>query len=177
MSTAAAALRTLTAEEAAIGPRLEIKVRLEGQAASALLDTGSPVTIVSLKCLLQYWKQSFGRDRPNDEWLKEVNGKLTDPTLHLETYDGTPVELLAETTVALGIGDKEIQLRVFVQDDAPQEILIGTDCLHLLGGAVTIDGSPVLQLGGSTKPEMPKAVVRLIKSVKIPAHHLGVVSV
>jgi hypothetical protein len=36
-----------------LGPTLQVQIRLEGESTTALLDTGSPVTIVSLEYLLQ----------------------------------------------------------------------------------------------------------------------------
>ena len=39
-----------------IRPRLEAEVNIDGQTVPALIDTGSPVTIVLLPFLLQVWR-------------------------------------------------------------------------------------------------------------------------
>ena len=54
----------------------------------ALLDTGSPVTIISLEWLLQMLAKQHRRGRSLDERKAEVENWLDTTTMVLENYSG-----------------------------------------------------------------------------------------
>ena len=68
----------------------------------ALLDTGSPVTIVSLEFLLQTWAIPLSdvgaRQKPIDQttadWEAEVRVWLTPPTLTLINFGGDELSII-----------------------------------------------------------------------------------
>ena len=62
-----------TAEnKTSLGPVLTTDVELEGSCVKALIDTGSPVTIVSLKFLLEALKKQRPPQQPLSEWKASV---------------------------------------------------------------------------------------------------------
>ena len=66
-----------------LGPTLSVEVDFEGSPVNALLDTGSPVSIVFLQFLLQ----ALARQKPNEqdptEWAAAVRSRLDPPTMTL----------------------------------------------------------------------------------------------
>ena len=40
--------------------------------------------------------------------------------------------MIAEAEIMIGVGDKEVQVTALVQDEAPHDLLLGTDCLAKL---------------------------------------------
>ena len=138
---------TLKTLNSASGPQLKFTVQLEGHSTEALVDTGSPATIVSLRHLLQLWKWNWA---PTDaKWLERAEEAVQDPSTHLQTYDGTDVHLLGEAKVTLKVNDREVEVMALIQEEAPQDLLIGTDCLTKLGSNLSIAGE-VLTMGPAT---------------------------
>ena len=71
-----------------LGPCVTTELEFEGCKVEALLDTGSPVTIVSLEFLIEaLWKQKT----PNlslEEWEEMVKGRIEPPVITLHSYGG-----------------------------------------------------------------------------------------
>ena len=63
-----------------LGPTLAVEVCVEGQPTKALLDTGSPVSIVSIEFLL-HALLNLNIERPKEERLKFAESKLKTPTM------------------------------------------------------------------------------------------------
>ena len=137
---------------------------MDGQPVRALIDTGSPVTIVSLTFLLQLWR---GRDAhvPIGQWRDWARGVLREPSLSLRTYDHAVLEMTAETDVTLGCGDHEVRTVVMVQDAAPQPLLLGTDVLEKLGFSLVHSGEKVSNVNHGT------FAVRLLQATRLPPRH------
>ena len=128
-------LNTLTlmdGQVAALGAVVEAEVELEGHPTKALIDSGSPVTIVALKKLLRVWKDNHPTSDTDKQWLEEAKAKLRDPTIKLVTYGGSPIELLGEAEAKLSVNGVEATVTVLVHEDPSQEILLGTDTLAKL---------------------------------------------
>ena len=168
---ASATLNTLTTGEPeqglVLGPKLRTELLVDGMPATALVDTGSPITIISLSYLLQIWWTQRDKSLPRWKWKEEAVKKLADPTIALKAYNGTQLNVLAEATVTLGKGPHHCKATVMVQEDAPQDVLLGTDCLSQLG----------IQLTGLEEPPHPviteettvMATVKLLNPTRIPA--------
>ena len=66
--------RTLTVPkeqaELVLGPKVQKMVLVDEQEVKALIDTGSPVSIISLQCVLQAWKDGRDHGLLEDEWLQ-----------------------------------------------------------------------------------------------------------
>ena len=148
-----------------MGSRWETEVLLDGQPVTALIDTGSPVTIVSLTFLLQLWR---GRDAhvPIGQWRDWARGVLREPSLSLQTYDHAVLEMAAETDVTLGCGNHKVRAVIMVQDAAPQPLLLGTDVLEKLGfGLVHSGEKKVSNVNHGT------FAVRLLQANQLPPRH------
>ena len=65
-----------------------MEVSLEGQPVKALVDTGSPVTIVSVDCLLDVLAKNRKTDQTKEEWRGEVEKRFITPTLLINNYGG-----------------------------------------------------------------------------------------
>ena len=59
---------------------------MEGAEMNALLDTGSPVTIVSMSFLLTALAIQRAPDQTPEEWRRWVDARLQPPTLKLRNY-------------------------------------------------------------------------------------------
>ena len=62
----------------ALGAKLMMTVMMDRQSTEALVDTGSPVTIVAFRQLLQVWKWNHPTHKNDDQWLKKAHEKLKD---------------------------------------------------------------------------------------------------
>ena len=55
-----------------LGPVPKARVEIDGEMVDALLDTGSPVTIVALEFLLQVWAKKKPSEHSPQDWKAEV---------------------------------------------------------------------------------------------------------
>ena len=62
--------------DACLGPILMVEVECEGTPTKALVDTGSPVTIVSLKFLINALARQRAPEQSSTDWRKEVESRL-----------------------------------------------------------------------------------------------------
>ena len=60
------------------------EVQLESTPVCAMIDTGSPVTIVSLKFILQVLAKKKPDEQTPEEWKWEVKQRLRPPTVSLQ---------------------------------------------------------------------------------------------
>ena len=119
---------------AQLGPIPTAKVKLEGSETEALLDTGSPVTIVSLQFLLEALAKQKRSDQSPDDWRQMVEKRFEPSTINLQNYSGVKINIIRQMTVSISrSGNAEVQATVQVQKYAPAKLLIGTDLLPALG--------------------------------------------
>ena len=81
-----------------LGPVLTTQVLVE---VSALVDTGSPVTIVSLDCIVKIMAKKRRADQTPAEWRKEVEKRMEPPTLPLKSYEGNELNMVKQMEVTL----------------------------------------------------------------------------
>jgi len=62
------------------------KVQVEDETVDALLDTRSPVTILSLNFIVNKWAQQKRESQSKEQWKKEVRERLKAPSLTLKNY-------------------------------------------------------------------------------------------
>lgn len=169
-----ATLKTLGVHETAgglvVGPRVETDISIEGLVVKALIDTGSPVTIMSSTCFFQVCKN---RTPEGGNWKDTVRSAKRKPSVALRAYGDGQVQVDAEADVTLSRGSYQTSAAVLVQCQAPQELLLGTDLLGALGVRIDL---------GSKQPVKPpeassgaSAAVKLLEAVRIPARHARVV--
>ncbi len=112
---------------ALLGPTVTAEVVFEGMPVHALLDTGSPVTIVSLGFALKALAAKQPKSQPPDEWKQAVKARLETPTIQLWSYGGGELNIVSQMTAQLSNGHGCLEGVVQVQKGAPVDLLIGTD--------------------------------------------------
>ena len=174
-----------------LGPTLTSEVAIEGKTVKALLDTGSPVTILSLDHLFNHWAQQKKAGQTVEQWKEEVRNRLQNPSLILRNYGGNELDILKETTVKLERGGYSCTAVVLLQKNPPHDLLIGTDLLPLLGfqliqktvnSKIAVDmfshkecnvGEAKEKVGEPPKQDLVNSSleVKLISAVRVPAQH------
>ena len=123
-------------KDPALGPSIHVEVLLEGHPVKALVDTGSPVTIVSISCLLDILEKLKNSNQTMDEWKQQVQSKFQTPSVAVNNYGGGMVNIISQIPVTLKLGNKECCATILVQKGATLDLLLGTDLLTHLGFSV-----------------------------------------
>ena len=119
-----------------LGPTLTTTVELEGVPVRALLDTGSPATIVSLNLILEVLASQRPRTQSPADWREEVEKRMEPSTVALQNYGGGQLPLIQQIRVKLSKAGNQADAIIQVQHDAPVGLLLGTDVLAPLGFTV-----------------------------------------
>ena len=77
-----------------LGPVLTSILEVEGEPVEALLDTGPPVTIISLEWLLQLLAKQRRKDQSPNEWKAEVENRLEPTTMVLQNYSADRLKVV-----------------------------------------------------------------------------------
>ena len=78
-----------------------VKVGVNGVLTDALVDTGSPATIVSLKFMLKILADSKDSKQTVDEWRKETMKQFSAPAVTLTSCGGDRLNIIAQIPVVL----------------------------------------------------------------------------
>ena len=124
---------TGTSKSAQLGPTPTANVELEGSVTKALLDTGSPVTIVSLQFLLEALARQRPKSQSAEDWRAAVEERLEPSTVTLQNYGGQRLGIVRQIKVGITRPGCSVEAVVQVHQDAPTDLLIGTDLLPQLG--------------------------------------------
>ena len=116
-------------------------MNFEGAPVDALVDTGSPVTIVSLNFLLRTLAGKRPKGQTPAEWEKEVKARMEPPAITLRNYGGGELNIVRQMTVVIERGDHKCQAVVLIQKGAPLDLLLGTDLHSNLGFLLLKTGS------------------------------------
>ena len=116
-----------------LGPNLTGLVEVEGVALEALLDTGSPVTIIQLEALLQILAEQRSPNQTSIEWRAAVETRLEPTTVVLQNYSGDRLQVVRQIQVTVSRLEYSTNALIQVQRGAPDKLLIGTDLLSKLG--------------------------------------------
>ena len=119
-----------------LGPAVSVEVLLEGQMVNALVDTGSPITIASIDCLLDVFEKLRTPNQTLEEWQQEVKDRFQTASLSVNNYGGGEVNIIGQLPVLLKLGDKECCAIILVQKGATVDLLLGTNLLTQLGVCV-----------------------------------------
>ena len=123
---------------AKLGPTVFAPIAVNGVVAKALVDTGSPATLISLDFILQVFAEQRDPSQTVRQWKEEVRKKFLTPSISLQNYGGHRLDVLAQVYVTLSQGNRHVNARVFVQKNAPNELLIGTDVQACLGFSLNV---------------------------------------
>ena len=116
-----------------LGPTISISAMVNGVPTEALVDTGSPVTILSLKFAMLVLSQEQKQFSSKEEWKVAMQERLKTPDIVLRSYGGERLNVLAQLEVTISQGDHKVMITTMVQKDAPSPLLLGTDVLSSLG--------------------------------------------
>ena len=116
-----------------LGPTLSACVEFEGIPVEALLDTGSPVTIVSMRFLLEALAKQKPKEQDPTEWAAAVKSHLEPLSLTLHNYGGDELKAVRQLTATISREGHTCTATVLVQKDAPFDLLLGTDLQTQLG--------------------------------------------
>ena len=168
-----------------LGPAIYLGVFVNGVKVSALIDTGSPVTLLSLKQAVKILaEQKKDYETPQD-WKRAMLTQFQVPSVSLKSYSGDPLNVIAQLPLTLKQGGCEVSAIVLIQKDAPNDFLIGTDLQSALGFSLIVKTSATQEtmlLGGNLSlgvieesPGSDSGVVHLLTAAKIPAGHLKLI--
>ena len=133
-----ATMRGVTCDESdsktvQLGPTVYADLEFEGCRVNALVDTGSPATIVSLDFLLDSLTKGRAKEQTPTEWKSEVRRRLKPPEVTLHSYSGGGLDIVGQILVTLRCGSHHHTAVVLVQKQAPEALLLGTDLQPYLG--------------------------------------------
>ena len=89
----------------------------------ALLDTGSPVTIISLGFAFGTLAKQRNPGQTPTHWDEEVEGRS--PRHTLQNYGGEEIEIVRQLRATISKGPRVVEPLVQVQNGAPVDLLIG----------------------------------------------------
>jgi hypothetical protein len=88
-----------------LGPILTAWINFEGTDTKALIDTGSPVTIVSLEFAMEALAKQKKSDQTPDDWKKEVTARIQAPSAVLQGYGGGELHVVGQMECTLSRED------------------------------------------------------------------------
>ena len=115
-----------------LGPTPTSEVNLEGSPAKAFLDSGSPVSIVSLEFFIKACVQNRKTGESPAEWGEKVKQRFRKPTVLLKNYGGGELNIVGEVECCLTRSNYTVKALLQVQKGAPVDLLLGTDTLVFL---------------------------------------------
>ena len=116
-----------------LGPVLRGRVELDSKPVEALIDTGSPISIVSLEFYLQAAAERQKPQQSPANWATDVREKLKPTTVSLRNYGGDKLPVVSQVKCQLTSNQHSIETIVQVQKGASEDLLLGTDVLPKLG--------------------------------------------
>ena len=102
-------------EGAKLGPTLRTTINVNGVATEALVDTGSPSTIITLEFLLGVLVKTRPDGHTREQWKEDTFARFSDPDVTLNSYGGHQLDLIAQTPVHLLQGTYYVDTIVLVQ--------------------------------------------------------------
>ena len=99
----------------------------------ALVDTGSPSTMVLLDFLLKVLAKQKKIDESPEEWRDRMRGQMEPPGPRLNSYGGVQLNTVCQIKVDISRGNYKTVSTVQVQKEAPIDLLLGTDLHSPLG--------------------------------------------
>ena len=116
-----------------LGPTLTTEVEFEGSPVRALLDTGSPVTIVSMEFLLRTLAKRRHVGQTTEEWEAAVKARFGTAKCHTPELWGKELNIVRQIEAGVARGDHRCEATILVQKHAPLDLLLGTDLQSKLG--------------------------------------------
>jgi hypothetical protein len=118
-----------------LGP---VDVEVNGVKTTALVDTGSPATIISLDFVLHILADKRDRSLTSAQWRESTLRKFFALDVSLKSYGGHRVDILSQIPLQMKLDNKCAEAVVLVQKEAPNQLLLGTDVQPKLGIALVV---------------------------------------
>ena len=123
-----------------LGPTIFTPIKVNGVSTTALVDTGSPATIISLEFVMSVLVGQRTPDQTPSQWQQATREKFSHPDITLHNYGGHRLDITAQMGVTLTRGKSEVNAVVLVQKGAPNNLLLGTDLQRQLGFSLLVGG-------------------------------------
>ena len=141
----------------AIGPTMVVDVEVEGVLVSAVVDTGSQLTIISRPFLHKVKRHLESKG----ESIAQL--ELTRTAFY--GMSGTLLEITARVNLSFSLDGNTVQAPVFIQPHSEQDCLLGSNVLGPLGITVCRASGEIM----GTAPQQPEvASVSLVQTVRVP---------
>lgn len=131
-------------DQSCLGPTVFVDVIVNGVKTAALVDTGSPATIISLDYVMKILASQRDPSIPVKQWKEQILQQFSPPDVALKSYGGHRVDLVSQTVLQLALGGRQTNAIVLVQKGAPNDLLLGTDTQPKLGIALVIQSTDML---------------------------------
>ena len=93
-----------------LGPTLKVKASVKGCSTEALIDTSSPVSLVSIDFLLHALIKNMDSGATQEHITKTLKARLEDPQLTVSNFGGDKVNVVGQATVTLCCGEHTSQV-------------------------------------------------------------------
>ena len=100
-----------------------LRLLAETQPVTPLLDTGSPVTILSLNIIENRWVQLKKEGQTKEQWKEELRNQLQAPRFVLRNYGGGEPNIFKETSVKLERDGHSCTAVVLLQKNSPNGMI------------------------------------------------------
>ena len=123
-------------DTAKLGPTSTTEMLLDDVPVRALLDTGSPTSIVSLEFFLRAAATRRTQEQTPADWGKAIQQRLHPTTISLRSYGGSELQIVSQVRCRIAWQERVVDAVLQVQKAAPVDLLLGTDVLPRLGFAL-----------------------------------------
>ena len=124
--------------EPKLGPTILAEVAVNRVPVQALINTGSPATIISLDFAMSVFAQGRKEGQTPSQWREKTLKKFSPPEVALNSYGGQQLSVIAKVSLCLSQGESCKDAAVLVQKGAPNNLLLGTDVQPHLGFAMVV---------------------------------------
>ena len=162
-------LSMVTASEGTVsqlGPTIFTSVEVNGIPTKALVDTGSPATIISLKFVLMVLAGERDSTQTPSQWQATVLKKFSNPEVTLRNYGGQRLNIVSQVSLNLSQGNRYSEITVLVQKNAPNDLLLGTDSQSQLGFSLVMEKARNHKIDLLTGEECPETECVLLSGHK-----------
>ena len=104
---------------------------MEGHQVWALLDTGSPISIVSIDFLLKVLLTATSTGQTEEDLKDAARKWIKPPTISVQNFGGGEVNMIGQVTVNISRGKHSCQAVMLVQKGIKLEVFLETDLTKL----------------------------------------------
>ena len=112
VNDAAGIIRNVEGVSNTLGPTITARVEVNGVSTNALVDTGSPATIISLEFIaMEVMTKERNQYSSVDKWKIGTTKKFTPPEVALKNYGGGRLDITAQIMLCITQGDACAELQ------------------------------------------------------------------